>query len=396
MGYRMEKFPESPENTRFYKNNMIKLVLINLAKRGYMFFTNSLMWLINKNLNRGTKNSFKFYSHYLRQFVEHSTLSKVANMAGIKFQKWLRIDHVKGMPYIYTIDPLNVCNLRCPLCPTGLGTLARKRGKLELEKYEQIIDQIAPFAYKVCLYNWGEPFLHPDIFEIIQYTSSRQVEVLISSNLNHFNAEMAEKTVLSGLDTLLVSVDGTTQDVYEKYRRKGNLSIVLNNLRLLVEAKHRLGSSKPFIYMRMLVNRFNENQIDEMKELCQQIGVDAFEVGRLYVDTTNLDQIKEWLPEKEQLSAYDYSGEKLSNSWHCVDDLWQSMVINWDGGVAPCCWMHDKKNDLSNVFEVPIKDLWNGDAYISSRRVFAYGGPKAGPVETICTRCKGHPQYLKD
>lgn len=347
-------------------------------------------------MNRGPKNSYRFYSHYLHQFIEHSTIPKITNLVGIKIQKWLRIDHVSGMPFIYTIDPLNACNLRCPLCPTGLGILGRKRGKLDLEKYISIIDQIAPYAYKVSLYNWGEPFLHPDIFKIIAYTSSKRIEVLISSNLNHFNPEMAEETVLSGLDTLLVSVDGTTQEVYEKYRRKGNLSLVLDNLRLLVDAKRRLGRSKPFIYMRMLINRYNENQIDEMKQISEDIGVDAFEVGGLYVDTNNPDQIKEWLPEKEQLAAYDYSGEKLSNSWHCVDDLWQGMVINWDGGVAPCCWMHDKKNDLSNVFNEPIRDLWNGAPYISSRRVFAYGGPKAGPIETICTRCKGKPQYLKD
>jgi MoaA/NifB/PqqE/SkfB family radical SAM enzyme len=72
------------------------------------------------------------------------------------------------------------------------------------------------------------------------------------------------------------------------------------------------------------------------------------------------------------------------------------MTINWDGGVAPCCWLQDEKNDFCNAFEQPIRDIWNSDAYISSRRVFALGDVKAGPISTICTRCKGHPQYLMD
>jgi MoaA/NifB/PqqE/SkfB family radical SAM enzyme len=352
--------------------------------------------LIKKNKNRGVRNSYRFYAHYLRQFVEHSTPRKLFNLAVTRGYKYLRLDRTGGMPYYYTIDPINVCNLRCPLCPTGLGTLARSRGKLELEKYQSLIDQIAPYAYKVSLFNWGEPFLHPDIFEIIRYTTDRRVEVIISTNLNHFNQEMAEKTVASGLDTLLVSLDGSTQEVYEKYRKHGMLDKVLENLRLLVEAKKRLKSVRPFIYTRMLVNRYNENQVEDMKTLAEQIGVDAFEVGPLFVDTEDPAQVKEWLPEQAGFSTYDYSAKEKTNKWHCIDDLWEGMVINWDGGVAPCCWLHDHKNDFENAFDRPLREIWNGKAYTSSRRVFAYGGPKAGEISTICTRCQGRPKYLKD
>ena len=348
-----------------------------------------------RSLNRGVKSTLRVNLFWVNQFLEHSTPRKAVNVFLAKTQKYLKRDRVVTMPYRYTIDPLNVCNLRCPLCPTGLGTLGRKSGKMEFEKFTSIIDQIEDYAYLAELYNWGEPYLHPQIFDMISYASERRIGVRMSSNLNRFDAEMARKTVDAGLDALTVSVDGTTQETYEKYRRKGDLENVFNNIRLLVDEKRRRKSSKPFIVLRMLINRYNEHQIEEMREIAWELGVDAFNTGTTYVDTTDKAQIAEWLPTTEELSYYDYSAEKMENVWHC-SDLWESVTINWDGGLAPCCWLHDTKNDIDNVFDRPIKEIWNSDAYISSRRVFAFGGAKDGPVQTICTTCKGRPLYLKD
>jgi len=348
-----------------------------------------------RNFNRGFQNSMRLSKFYVSQFLEHSTSKKIANVLAAKTQKWLKRDKVVGLPYRYTIDPLNVCNLRCPLCPTGLGTLKRDSGKMTLENYKKIIDQITPYAYLVELYNWGEPFLHPQIFEMISYASTRKISVRMSSNLNYLTQEMAQKTVEAGLDGIIVSVDGATQATYAQYRRRGNLAKVLNNIRLLIDEKRKANCKTPFITLRMLINRFNEHEIEDLRSIAEELGVDAFTTGTLFVDTTDQTQIDTWLPTTEELSYYDYSAEKLENVWHC-SDLWESVTINWDGGLAPCCWLHDKNNDMDNVFENSLSDIWNGNAYISSRRVFAFGGPKEGPQQTICTTCKGRPQYLKD
>lgn len=353
------------------------------AKRGWV-----------RLLNRGFRSSLRISRFWLDEFLEHTTPTKAANALTAKAQKYLRRDHLVTLPYRYIIDPLNLCNLRCPLCPTGLGTLGRTRGKMELEKFQSIIDQIVPYAYSVELYNWGEPFLHPRIFDIVSYASERKISVRMSANLNRYNAEMARKTVESRLDALTVSVDGSTQETYEQYRRGGDLGRVLNNVRLLVAEKRRRKSRKPFLSIRMLINRYNEHQVEELREIATGLGVDAFRTGTTYVDTTDEAQVQEWLPTDEDLSDYDYAAAKMENVWHC-SDLWESVTINWDGGLAPCCWLHETRNDLDNVFARPLRDIWNGDAYVSSRRVFSFGGPKEGPVDTICTICKGRPRYLK-
>lgn len=348
-----------------------------------------------RSTSRGVLYTWRLLSFYVVRIIMYGTPLKLFNLLSVKAQKWLRRDRVWGMPYRYNIDPSNICNLRCPLCPTGLATLGRERGRMPLERYRQLIDQIAPYAYFVELYNWGEPFLHPMIFDMIKYASSKRIAVRVSSNLNHFNAEMAAKAVESGLDSVLLSVDGSTQETYGKYRRGGQLERALENIRLLVAAKKKANSYRPFITLRILINRYNEHQIGPMRTIARELEVDAFTIGTLFVDTTDKGQVEEWLPTDERLSYYDHSAPQIENVWHC-SDLWEGMTINWDGGLAPCCWLHDKKHDYENGFERPLREIWNGDAYISSRRAFAFGGPKDGPIKTICTTCRGRPRYLKD
>lgn len=331
----------------------------------------------------------------ISQFFEHTTFKKVTNYLLIKIQKRLRIINLSGMPYLYVIDPTNACNLRCKLCPTGLGILGRKQGIIDFQKYKKIIDEIAPYANEVWLFNWGEPFLHPNICEIIEYTSNKKIAVRISSNLNRLRDNMADQIVLSGLDNLLISVDGADNDTYQKYRVGGNLDQVLKNIEEITKAKRKYKSKKPYIYLRMLINKHNSHQIEEMAKLALSLGVDALRVGPIYIDTTNESQVQEWLPDDSKLTVYNRDEEKLVNIHHC-SDLWESMVINWDGGVSPCCWVHNKNHDMANAFDHSIKSIWNNREYHISRQVFSNQGKNKIIGENICTKCKGNPQYLID
>lgn len=345
--------------------------------------------------NRGLRNTVRVIYYHSRPLTRYNTFTKTINFVKVKFAKLLRLERVPGMPYRYYIDPANICNLHCLVCPTGLGILGREHGRIAFEQFKSIVDQVMKYAYVLELYNWGEPFLHPRIFDMISYAHTHRISVRLSSNMNYFSREMASQTVLSGLDRIIVSVDGSTQETYERYRRGGDLSRVLNHVRMLVEAKQQHHSSSPFILLRMLVHHYNEHQVDEMRQIAQELGVDGFSTGGFFIDVTDPEQVKEWLPTDEAQSYYDYSAEQIENIWHCAE-LWEAMVINWDGGVAPCCWIHQKKYDFANAFERSIADIWNDEAYVSSRRVFSRGGAKPGPGKTICAVCQGKPMYLKD
>jgi len=204
-----------------------------------------------KMFNQDWLDKLRIYCFHLRAFVWCTTPRKLLNVALIKVQHWLRRDRVIGMPAKYFIDPINVCNLRCPLCPTGRGVLARSRGRMTLADLKQIVHEIAPYAYRVELYNWGEPLLHPDIFDMIKYISQQRIMVGLSSNLNILDANKAQQLVDSGLAQLVVSIDGATQESYAAYRHQGKLDDVLSNLQLLLETRRALKRRTPFVIWRM-------------------------------------------------------------------------------------------------------------------------------------------------
>lgn len=355
--------------------------------------THRLALLYRRIKARGVTPSFAAFAYWLNRECSVTTGQKLVNLLGCKVGRALRLSHVWGLPYRYYIDPMNVCVLRCPLCPTGTGKLKRPRGKMELASFKKLIDQIAKVAYIIYLYNWGEPFLHPDIFEMIAYASANQIFVRISSNLNAFTPDMASQVIDSGLSQLVVSIDGACQETYETYRKGGNLAKVLANLQAIVQAKHAAGAAYPRIGVRMLVTRYNEHEISLVRERVTELGINTFSIGPIFVDPRRSEDVKQWVPLNSSLSAYG-STAALQNVWHCAD-LWESCAIHWDGGVLPCCWLHDPKDDLGNVFEQPLSQIWNNDFYVSSRMAFRRFGKRrgAGMRKTVCTQCRGYPEY---
>ena len=342
-------------------------------------------------LRRGKARISAFH---LREFVRCTTPRKLVNLFVIKTQHRLRHERLAGLPINYFIDPINVCNLRCPLCPTGRGVLARPRGRMTLTDLERIIDEIAPYAYRIELYNWGEPLLHPDIFEMIQYVSRRMIMVGLSSNLNRLNPEMARRLVESGLSQLIVSIDGATQETYAAYRRRGQLDQVLQNLELLLDTRRALNSRSPFVIWRTLVGKHNIHEIQSIRKMACEMRVNGFITGPLFVDTRDLEQIEQWLPRDAAHTPYEPKSEAIANRWDC-HDLWESMVINWDGGVSPCCWLHDPDFDFGNLSNQTVRQTWNGPSYVSARRVIGKRKKDANDVLTICHRCSGRPLYME-
>jgi MoaA/NifB/PqqE/SkfB family radical SAM enzyme len=338
------------------------------------------------------RDRLRVRAYHLKEFIRCSTPLRLANLVVAKAQRLLRRDRVIGMPPKYFVDPINICDLRCPLCPTGRGVLARPAGRMPLEDLRQVVDEIAPYAYRIELYNWGEPLLHPDIFDMIEYVSQRRISVGLSSNLNHLDQDMALRLVSSGLSQLVVSVDGANQASYSAYRQRGDLQAVLSNLKMLLETRRSLESQTPFIIWRMLVGKHNEHEVQTVRSMAHATGVDAFMTGTLLVDTRDPEQADQWLPTDPAYSGYDYDHE-LQNTWDC-NDLWELMVINWDGGVSPCCWLHDAQYDFGNAVQQTVRAVWTGPSYVSARRLIGQRREERNDTWTICHRCRGHPDYM--
>ena len=290
-----------------------------------------------------------------------------------------------GKPISLSIEPTTSCNLRCPECPSGLRSFTRPTGMLDLSFYHKVIDDQSKSLSYLLLYFQGEPFLHQSFVKMVKYASDKGIYTATSTNAHYFTDEVARETVQSGLDRLIISIDGTTQEVYEQYRVGGSLDKVIDGTKKLVHWKKKLNSPTPHLIFQFLVVKPNEHQIEDVRRMAKEIGVDEVKLktAQLY-DYENGNKL---MPTKEKYSRYkmDSGGKyslkhKLYN--HCWK-MWHSSVVTWDGTVVPCCFDKDAAHALGSLQESTFRDIWQSNKYGSFRQSLL----KSRSEIDICKNC---------
>jgi len=331
-----------------------------------------------------------------RIIANHNTPKKFFNFLTVESDKNLKPSKVHSLPYNLCIDPTNICNLRCPLCATGQG-IFKKKGILDFEVYQKVIDELGDYLYKVGLFNWGEPFLNKEIYRMIKYAADRNIGTCISSNFSiPFDEQKAEELINAGIEHLIISMDGVKQETYEIYRVGGNLSKVIKNVETLTKKKNELNGRLPFIEIQFLVMKHNENELKEIEKLVLRLGVDSLTFVPIFVNAKNKQQADKWLPKAPKYSRYDYqTGEdKFLRSIKTCDWLYRTAVINWDGTVLPCCHYIGPNITFGDVRKEKFRSIWNNDLFQSSRAVF--NTDKKIKLQTPCLKCKGYPKPVEE
>lgn len=276
-----------------------------------------------------------------------------------------------GLPMSISFEPTTSCNLKCPECPSGLRQFTRPRGMLKKEFFSQTIDDIYKDILYLIFYFQGEPYLNKNFLEMVSYASSKGLYTATSTNAHFLTDEMAKKTVESGLDRLIISIDGTTQEVYQQYRREGTLEKVIEGAKNIVKWKKELKSKTPFVFFQFLVVKPNEHQIEDVKKLAVEVGVDEvrFKTAQIYDYENDPNQL---IPGINKFSRYKINKEgkqvpknKMSN--HCWK-LWNANVITWDGAIVPCCFDKDAQHQLGNLKEQTFREIWHNKNYKKFRK----------------------------
>jgi radical SAM protein with 4Fe4S-binding SPASM domain len=221
---------------------------------------------------------------------------------------------------------------------------------------------------------------------MVQYAASKKIYTATSTNAHYLKDNIAKRTVESGLDRLIISIDGTTQETYEQYRVGGNLAKVLEGAANIVKWKRELKSKTPFVIFQFLVVKHNEHQVEDVKRLAKEVGVDDvwLKTAQVYDyknDPNNL------IPENKKYSRYQKgkNGEmefKGNNANHCWR-LWHDPVITWDGAVVPCCFDKDAVHKLGSLREESFASLWKNNNY----RRFRADVLKSRRNIDICANC---------
>jgi len=275
----------------------------------------------------------------------------------------------RGKPFTVSIEPTTSCNLRCPECPSGLRQFTRPTGALSLELYRDIIDQLSPGLFYLILYFQGEPFLNPLFFKMVEYARRKRIYTATSTNAHFLNDNFARKTVESGLDRIIISLDGLDQESYEKYRTGGSVEKVFEGTRNLVRWKKELKSRTPYIILQFIVFSTNEHQVGELKKVARELGVDKLELKTAQV--YNYEDGNDLIPSNPDYARYKKENGKfkidnpLNN--HCLR-MWRGCVITWDGLVVPCCFDKDGSHRMGDLKINSFDEIWRGKAYDDFRR----------------------------
>ncbi len=290
-----------------------------------------------------------------------------------------------GLPITVSIEPTTACNLRCPECPSGLRAFSRPTGNLRADFFRRMVNELAPDLIYLIFYFQGEPYINPNFLEMVSYARKRKIYTITSTNGHFLDDDNARRTVESGLDRLIISVDGVTQEVYEQYRIGGQLDKVLQGAANVVKWKKRLRSATPHIVFQFLVVRPNEHQIPEIYRIARETGVDEVKLKTAQVyDYRHGNPL---IPRQERYARYkrNAAGEyELKHALlnHCWK-LWHACVITWDGTVVPCCFDKDASHRMGSLQKNSFREVWQGEHYRDFRRAILGGRDQID----ICTNC---------
>jgi radical SAM protein with 4Fe4S-binding SPASM domain len=322
-------------------------------------------------------------------FTSRLTPSKALNAAKVISSYYYsrlfnKVVH-KGFPISVSFEPTTSCNLRCPECPSGLRSFTRPTGMLDDELFKGTIDELASSLLYLIFYFQGEPYLNPKFLDMVAYASKKGIYTATSTNAHYLSDENAKRTIESGLDRLIISIDGTSQETYESYRVGGTLEKVLEGTKNIIKWKKALKSKTPHVIFQFLVVKPNQHQIGDLYKLAAEMEVDEVKLKTAQIYDyekgselmTDLDEYSRY--RKNHDGSYSIKNKLLNNCWR----MWNSCVITWDGTVVPCCFDKDATHKLGNVKKESFKELWKGEKYYKFRKSLM----KSRTEIEICKNC---------
>lgn len=295
------------------------------------------------------------------------------------------------------IESTNICDLRCRVCyenrkPHNFEG-SRGYGKMTPGLFYRIIDEIGKYVYRINLYGFGEPFIYEKTLDMMRYATEHNISVGITSNFNKVDEEMMEKIILSGLEHLIVSIDGIDQSSYEKYQDGGDFNKVINNLQTFQNIKKKMKKKLPILDWQFLIMKHNTQMRTQAEAMARELDM-GMRYSCIGVDLEDKSQREEWLPEDEALSQYNYKTllpKEVDNLKTC-SWLYRTVFINWDGGVSPCCnyYTGDKTSDFGNLTEKSFQEIWNNHSYVLARQLVSKQKPlnEGDKRNNICGRCE--------
>ena len=300
--------------------------------------------------------------------IKYLTFKKLINLFLLRISyinSFFKINNNTGLyPYFISLEPANFCQLQCPECPVGLRYFTQEKHELINKNVAfEVIDELKDNLIHIIFYFQGEPLLNKDLCTYIKYAHDANIFTSTSTNAQALNYFTAKNIVESGLDKIIISIDGTTQEVYEQYRIGGKLSKAIEGIKFIQEWKLKLKSRTPFIEIQFIVFKTNEHQLSDIYKLAKNLKINniAIKTAQLYnFENGNslLTSLKKYARYKKQKNGQYAIKSKLPN--HCWR-MWSGGVINTKGELLPCCFDKNSSNNFGNISSSTFMTIWHND-----------------------------------
>ncbi|MEW6600304.1 MAG: radical SAM protein [Nitrospirota bacterium] len=324
------------------------------------------------------KRRLKFYFELIPYEVKSLSYKRIRNLFLTGLNQFILPSRPLGYPVIAQVEPVNFCNLSCPLCLTTSQTFSRPRSILPFESFKKVIDDAGDYMLLVVLWIWGEPFLNPDVFKMIQYAKAKDIVLHSSTNGNvRFDEDKAERLVDSGLDTLVFAVDGVSQETYGKYRRGGNLELVLSNIKTIVRVKKKKNARTPRLIMRFVVMQHNEEEIPSVKKLAKDLEVDFLALKTVDMPHERGDNLDgRYAPGNKKFQRYEYEAgtyKRKRKPFTCMRP-WKRLTLDALGEIIPCEYEYKDLFSFGNLNTGKSSmAIWKSDKATMFRKRFNRG-----------------------
>lgn len=248
----------------------------------------------------------------------------------------------------------SACNVKCKTCPAPREDTDRS-GIMSVEMLKKIMAKVTKEArvYYCQLFLYNEPLLIPWVGEMIATVHSFGVPVFMSSNLvigKHIASVMA-----AAPETLLISVSGWTQDIYERSHKGGDIEAVKANMKEVA----RLRTCKTHVQVSWHRYRYNEHEEDLMRNYAESLGFTFVPYTTSLLPHTAA--MKVWATGIDDPNGSDciipvrWAKEMCGQRkhWPCWLQA-QALAINANGDYSNCAQRADSFNILGSIFTTTI------------------------------------------
>jgi len=278
-----------------------------------------------------------------------------------------------SMPLHLQLELGNVCSLRCPVCPTGLGELRREPAFMDPALFERVIDEVGPYLLTASLWGWGEPLLHPALPRILAAARRHPIVTLLSTNGQQLDDPGVVEALLADPPAhLIVAVDGLTDDTNRRFRDGARLAPMLDGIARLAEGKRRRRQALPILHMRYMAMRHNQDDVPRLPAFARTAGFDMITVRTLSILSSDAS-----LPRHEALEPpggkyrpyiRDAAGIVQRPGFLCLQPYWFPSVYA-DGTVVGCEQDFNAEVPLGRITDASgFADVWRSPGAARQRR----------------------------